>query len=166
MEDREIEARDALWMGYALDEAARAGANGEVPVGAVLVQDGELIATGLNGMITHNDPSAHAEIVALRQAGQVLNNYRFPEATLYVTLEPCIMCMGAIIQARIKRLVFAAFDTKTGAAGSLYDIGRDGALNHRVEIMGGVLAETSAALLKAFFRDRRKKRKNGGLDKG
>ena len=148
-------ARDEHWMGLALQQAKAAGEQGEVPVGAALVGKDRLLATAGNSPIRLADPSAHAEILAIRQAAQLLQNYRLPETTLYVTLEPCIMCMGALIQARISRLVFGAADPKTGAAISLYAIGSDPILNHTIEVTGGVLADQSAALLKNFFKERR-----------
>lgn len=147
-------------MHLALEQAKKAESVGEVPVGAVLVQNDELIATSHNQVITLNDPSAHAEILALRQAGQVLNNYRLPGSCLYVTLEPCIMCMGTIIQARIERLVFGATDPKSGAAGSVYRIGTDNLLNHSLNISQGVLQEECSSILKGFFRAKRKKSRN------
>ncbi|MGL1933108.1 MAG: tRNA adenosine(34) deaminase TadA [Desulfotalea sp.] len=150
---------DIQYMSQAIQEARLAGEVGEVPVGAVVVHAGKVIGHGHNFMIKNNDPTAHAEIVAIRESCTCQNNYRLPGATIYVTLEPCIMCMGAIIQARIERLVFGAYDFKTGAAGSLYDIGADGELNHRVEIHGGVMIEDCSTLLKDFFRARRKARK-------
>ncbi len=128
---------------------------GEVPVGAVVVFDGEVIGEGFNQPIGSDDPSAHAEIMALRAAGKCMQNYRLPGTTLYVTLEPCTMCAGAIIHARIERLVFAAADPRTGAAGSVYDVLADARHNHRVMVEGGLMAAESAAMLKAFFRARR-----------
>ncbi len=146
---------DARFMQAALGEAGKAAAAGEIPVGAVIAAGGEIIATGQNRPIRDNDPSAHAEIVALRAAGAVQGNYRLSGATLYVTLEPCPMCMGALVQARVSRLVFGAYDPKAGAAGSAIDLGDSPAFNHRFEIMGGVLAEECGVLLKDFFETRR-----------
>lgn len=146
---------DKHWMKRALDLARQAELDGEVPVGAVLVMDNEIIGEGSNSPISNHDPSAHAEIVALRAAGQHLQNYRLPGTTLYVTLEPCCMCAGAIIQARIERLVFAASDPKAGAAGSVFDLLHSDKLNHRLEIIGGVMAGESAELLQTFFKSRR-----------
>lgn len=145
-------------MQRAIAMAHQAESAGEVPVGAVLVKDGEIIAEGGNRPISNHDPSAHAEIVTLRAAAERLGNYRLTDTTLYVTLEPCIMCAGAIIHARIKRVVYAATDPKAGAAGSVFDIFASPRVNHRVEIDGDLLAEKSQALLRTFFRARRKRR--------
>ncbi len=142
-------------MHLAIEQARTAASQGEVPVGAVLVNQEGLLAAAGNSPIRLADPSAHAEILTLRQAAQQLHNYRLPETTLYVTLEPCIMCMGAMILARISRLVYGAADPKTGAAISVYAIGSDQRLNHSLAVTGGVLAEQCAELLKVFFRDRR-----------
>lgn len=146
---------DCQWMHLALAEASQAAALGEVPVGAVLVAGGVAIAAAGNAPIRLSDPTAHAEILALRQAAARLGNYRLPEATLYVTLEPCTMCMGAMLQARVARLVYGADDPKSGAARSLYTLGDDPRLNHRIEVVGGLLAEECGNLLKEFFRRRR-----------
>ncbi|MDH5785924.1 MAG: tRNA adenosine(34) deaminase TadA [Chromatiales bacterium] len=151
----ELESPDLHWMRCALVLATLAAREGEVPVGAVIVRDGELIAEGRNSPIAGNDPTAHAEIQALRAAGRALNNYRLGGTTLYVTLEPCPMCAGAMVHARVERVVFAATDPRTGAAGSIYNILQSNELNHRCEVQGGVLAEESAALLREFFRSRR-----------
>jgi tRNA(adenine34) deaminase len=142
-------------MRAALVEAEAAAGEGEIPVGAVVVLGGDIIAAGHNQSVAKSDPSAHAEIVALRAAGSRLGNYRMPGATLYVTLEPCVMCTGAIVQSRIKRVVFGAYDKKAGALGSVEDLSDSRALNHRFEINGGVLADDSASLLKQFFESRR-----------
>lgn len=142
-------------MREALALAGRGSARGEVPVGAVVVRDGEAIGTGWNCPISAHDPTAHAEIVALREAAQRLGNYRLAGATLYVTLEPCVMCAGAILHARIARVVFGAYDPRAGASGSVFDVLETDKLNHRVEVMGGVLAEECGTLLKAFFHARR-----------
>jgi tRNA(adenine34) deaminase len=142
-------------MRHALQLAERAAAAGEVPVGAVLVRDGELIAEGWNCPIESHDPSAHAEMMALRSAGRALGNYRLPATTLYVTLEPCAMCAGAIIHARVSRLVYAAPDPKAGAVHSVYDVIANPRLNHRVDWIGGVLEAECAELLRGFFRARR-----------
>ncbi len=147
--------QDNQWMLHALTLAAKAGAQGEVPVGAVLVRDGEVLGEGWNQPITLNDPSAHAEMLALRAAGQAVGNYRLPNTTLYVTLEPCPMCVGAMIHARVERVVFGAFDPKTGAAGSAFDLLTDERHNHRITVQGGVLAESCAETLRDFFRTRR-----------
>ena len=142
-------------MRAALAEAEAAVGEGEIPVGAVVVIDGNIIATGHNRSVSQSDPSAHAEIVALRAAGASLGNHRLPDATLYVTLEPCVMCTGAIVQSRVKRVVFGAYDKKAGALGSVEDLSESRALNHRFEINGGVLADESSDLLKRFFAARR-----------
>ena len=147
--------QDIAGMRAALVEAELAAEGGEIPVGAVVVVNGEIIANGHNRSIADNDPSAHAEIIALRNAALAQSNYRLSGATLYVTLEPCVMCVGAIVQARIERLVFGAYDDKAGALGSATDLSDSRALNHRFEINGGLLAGDSAALLKNFFRSRR-----------
>jgi tRNA(adenine34) deaminase len=148
--------RATALMGRALELARAARSQGEVPVGAVLVDErGVLIAEAGNRPIAERDPTAHAEIVALRAAGRALSNYRLPGTTLYVTLEPCPMCAGAIIHARVARVVYAAADPRVGAAGSVFDILGDPRLNHRVEVSGGLLAPQSAELLKAFFAERR-----------
>ena len=142
-------------MERALALAREAAAAGEVPVGAVLVRDGALVAEGHNRPIADHDPTAHAEIVALRAAGRRLANYRLPGTILYVTLEPCTMCVGALVHARVQRLVFGAPDPRTGAAGSVIDLARAPFHNHRLAVTGGVLAEASAELLRDFFRRRR-----------
>ena len=147
-------------MRLALQEARKAGKLGEVPVGAVIVDEkGTVLALSGNRSIVDCNPSGHAEIVALQAAGQTLENYRLPNTTLYVTIEPCVMCAGAIVHARIRRLVFGALDSKAGAVVSRYRIGRDGKLNHQVEIEGGVLAAECGELLTSFF----KKKRGGGL---
>jgi tRNA(adenine34) deaminase len=142
-------------MRAALAEAEAAASEGEVPVGTIVVAGGEIIARGHNRSETDNDPSAHAEIVALREAARKTGNYRLTDATLYVTLEPCAMCMGALVQARIERLVFGAYDPKAGAAGSAIDLSDSPSFNHRFEINGGVLAEECGAVLRAFFESKR-----------
>ncbi|MBL8298739.1 MAG: tRNA adenosine(34) deaminase TadA [Rhodanobacteraceae bacterium] len=147
---------DLHWMQQALLLARRAEEeHGEVPVGALLVLDGTVVGEGHNHNIGLNDPSAHAEIQALRDAGRRLGNYRFPGATLYVTLEPCAMCAMALIHARITRVVYAATDPKTGAAGSVFDTLISERHNHRIVVEGGVAADQSSELLRAFFRRRR-----------
>lgn len=149
---------DTIWMAEALQLAEQAAAAGEVPVGALLLRDGQVIGRGANAPIAHHDPTAHAEIVALRDAGRQCRNYRLTGSTLYVTLEPCPMCAGALVQARVARVVYGAADPRAGAAGSVFDLLRSSTLNHRAEVVGGVLAEESAALLRHFFRQRRKGR--------
>lgn len=147
---------DEQYMRRALQLAAQArDAEDEVPVGAVMVQGNEIVGLGWNRNITLHDPTAHAEIMALRAAGEKLANHRLSRATLYVTLEPCIMCAMAMVHARIGRLVYAAADPKTGAAGSVFDTLTDPRHNHRVDVSGGLLGEESGALLRAFFRARR-----------
>jgi tRNA(adenine34) deaminase len=142
-------------MRAALAEAETAAGEGEVPVGAVVVVNGEVVATGRNCSIASSDPSAHAEIVALRAAGENQGDHRLPDATLYVTLEPCVMCTGAIVQSRIKRVVFGAYDKKAGALGSVEDLSESKALNHRFEINGGLLADECSGILQEFFAARR-----------
>jgi len=146
---------DQFWMQRSLELAQRAEADGEVPVGAVIVMDNEIIGAGWNRPIAGHDPTAHAEINALRAAASQLGNYRLCATTLYVTLEPCVMCAGAIIQARVARVVYGATDPKTGAAGSVFAILGTERLNHRVEVTGGILAAESGALLQDFFRNKR-----------
>lgn len=147
--------QDIAGMRAALAQAAMAESAGEVPVGAVVVVNGEVVGTGHNRSISDADPSGHAEIVALREACGAVRNYRLTGATLYVTLEPCVMCVGAIVQARIGRVVFGAYDDKAGALGTATDLSDSKALNHRFEINGGLLAEECAAMLKEFFAPRR-----------
>lgn len=153
------ETNDEYWMRYALQLAHRAREQGEVPVGAVLVQGEQVIGEGWNRPIGQHDPTAHAEMMALRQGGKVLENYRLLDTTLYVTLEPCIMCAGAIVHSRISRLVFGARDEKTGAAGSLVDILGHPGMNHQVKVEHGVLANECAAMLSDFFRMRREQKR-------
>lgn len=151
---------DELFMQHALMLAARAEQLGEVPVGAVVVRQGKLLGEGWNQPIGGHDPTAHAEIVALRDAAEKEQNYRLPDSTLYVTLEPCPMCAGAIVHARVKRVVYGAPDPKGGAAGSVFDLlPTDGRFNHRVEVEGGLMMEQSAKLLQDFFRRKRIKSK-------
>ena len=142
-------------MRLALDQAQNALLVGEVPVGAVIMRNGQVLATGYNRPITENDPTAHAEIVALRHAAQLLGNYRLPECELFVTLEPCAMCAMALLHARFKRVVFGARDPKTGAAGSVLNLFNQSQLNHHTQLFGGVLAEESSMLLQNFFAARR-----------
>lgn len=150
---------DNQFMQRAYQLAQQAESYDEIPVGAVMVCDGEVIGEGFNQSIMHNDPSAHAEMLAIRQAGQNLQNYRMLDCTLYVTLEPCPMCAGLLVHSRIKRLVYAAKDAKTGAAGSLLDLVNHQGLNHQVEVTEGVMENECGALLSAFFKRRRAEKK-------
>ena len=150
-----LDSQDSVWMGEALLLARRAGEEDEVPVGAVLVREGKIIGRGWNRNIGLHDPSAHAEIIAMREAGIALGNYRLNGCTLYVTLEPCSMCAGAMIHARLDRIVFGADDPKTGAAGGKFDLLGNPAHNHAPVINGGCLAAECSVLLKDFFRQRR-----------
>ncbi|MBI5885855.1 MAG: nucleoside deaminase [Deltaproteobacteria bacterium] len=152
-------AIDETFMQAALKEAAKAGARFEVPIGAVVVADGRVIGRGHNRKETGLDPTLHAEITAIRSAARKLGAWRLEHTTLYVTLEPCLMCMGAIIQARIPRLVFAAFDPKAGACGSVYDVSDDKRLNHRVKVASRVCEPEAARVLKGFFERLRSERK-------
>ena len=149
------EEQDQQWMSLALDQARLAAAAGEVPVGAVVVKDGQVIATGRNAPIASHDPTAHAEVMALRAAARVLGNYRLEGCTLYVTLEPCAMCSGAMLHARVDRVVFGAADPRTGAAGSVLNLFGHPQLNHQTQVVGGVLADDCGRLLKDFFKPRR-----------
>jgi tRNA(adenine34) deaminase len=142
-------------MRMALQQAATAQASGEVPVGAVLVLAGDVIATGFNRPISSNDPTAHAEVEALRAGGKILNSYRLTDTTLYVTLEPCVMCASALVHARVKRVVFGTWDARAGAAGSIIDVFSLQGLNHRVDVFGGVLMEECGERLRTFFSERR-----------
>jgi tRNA(adenine34) deaminase len=146
---------DERWMQEAVAEALKAGSAGEVPVGAVVVIDGKEVGRGANRNLLDSDPSAHAEIVALREAGRRVGNHRLLDATLYCTVEPCAMCAGAMIHARLRRLVFGADDPKAGAAGSVLEVLNHPALNHKMEVTRGVLASRCAELLQNFFRSRR-----------
>ena len=146
---------DELWMEEALREAQRAQAAGEVPVGAVVVCEGRIIGRGSNRPISTNDPAGHAEIIALREAAQVLANYRIQNCELFVTIEPCAMCAGAIVHARIKRLIFGADDPKAGAVHSVLAVINHERLNHKMEVKSGVLAARSMDLLQSFFRNKR-----------
>ena len=146
---------DEKWMSFALEQARKAEKEGEVPVGAILVKDDLVIARAHNKPISTNDPTAHAEIQLLRAAGEELKNYRLPGTTLYVTLEPCAMCLGAIMHARIERVVFGAHDTKTGVCGSSENFMEASCFNHKIDIASGVLENESKQLLKNFFNSRR-----------
>lgn len=155
-------SKDEYFMSLALSQARHAWDLGEIPVGAVIVNAAdEIVSVGCNRTIIDNDPCAHAEIVALRNAGKALNTYRFPGLTMYVTLEPCCMCSGAIIHARIKRLVYGAKDPKTGACGSVFSVLTDARHNHTVQIQGGILESSCSELLKSFFKMRRTMQKEG-----
>lgn len=154
-EPEDQEAVDLHWMAIALEEAAAGARAGEVPVGAVLVRDGVCLARAHNAPISERDPTAHAEIRVLREGARLMGNYRLPETTLYVTLEPCPMCIGAMIHARVARLVFAAGDPRTGAAGGALDLVAHPSHNHRIAVTGGIAAKEAAELLRGFFRERR-----------
>ncbi|MCF2949985.1 tRNA adenosine(34) deaminase TadA [Paraglaciecola aquimarina] len=151
--------QDEKWMRHALSLANNAEQQGEIPVGAVLIKDGQIIGEGWNQSILQHDPSAHAEMMAIRQAGCVIENYRLIDTTLYVTLEPCPMCAGLLVHSRIRRLVFGASDYKSGAAGSVMNLLQDEKLNHQVEISSGVLAQECGDRLSAFFKRRRAEKK-------
>ena len=146
---------DRQFMQQALEQAKLAAMAGEVPVGAVLVRDSQVISAGFNQPISHNDPSAHAEMMALRIAAQAALNYRLPGTTLYVTLEPCTMCAGAILHARVERVVFGAVDPKTGAAGSVLNIFSEKRINHQTQVEGGIMADECGQILRDFFKGRR-----------
>lgn len=150
---------DEKWMKHALTLATFAEENGEIPVGAVLVKDEKIVAQGWNMSISNHDASAHAEIIAIRKAGEKLNNYRLVDCTLYVTLEPCSMCAGALVHARVSRLVFGASDYKTGAAGSVFNLVQSEELNHQIDVKSGILATLCSDQISAFFRRRRKEKK-------
>jgi tRNA(adenine34) deaminase len=150
-----MDSMDEKFMTLALEQASLAFQKGEVPVGALITLGGEILAMSHNSSISMNDPSAHAEILAIREAARILDNYRLINATLYVTLEPCVMCAGAIIQARIQRVVFGAGDPKSGAVVSLYRLLHDKRLNHTVEVTGGVMKDACAEILSRFFHEKR-----------
>ncbi|MBT8061883.1 MAG: tRNA adenosine(34) deaminase TadA [Xanthomonadales bacterium] len=151
----QLTENDHRWMQQAIELARRAEAQGEVPVGALVIINDEVAGRGWNRNISDHDPAAHAEMIALREAGRQAGNHRLPGATVYVTLEPCVMCAGAMIHARIERLVFGAFDPKTGAAGGRFDVLGDSRHNHRVAVTGGCEERASSELLKSFFKARR-----------
>jgi tRNA(adenine34) deaminase len=146
---------DHQFMQQALDQAKLAAMAGEVPVGAVLVRDGKIISRGFNQPIGNSDPSAHAEMIALRSAAQLESNYRLPGTTLYVTLEPCIMCAGAMLHARVERVVFGATDSKTGAAGSVLNVFSEKQINHQTQVEGGIMDDECGQVLRDFFKGRR-----------
>ncbi|MBI5234856.1 MAG: nucleoside deaminase [Deltaproteobacteria bacterium] len=150
---------DAFFMAKAIKEAQKAANKGEVPIGAVMVRDQEVICAAHNLRESGQDPLAHAEMIVLRRASKQLKSWRLEATTLYVTLEPCLMCMGAIIQARVPRLVFAAFDPKAGACGTLYDLSNDSRLNHRVRVTSRVMEHEATSLLKGFFKALRKEKR-------
>jgi tRNA(adenine34) deaminase len=158
MEDSQV--ADERWMRLALEQAAQAAALGEVPVGAVAVYEGRVIGAGFNRKESDQDPTAHAEMIALRAAASHLDNWRLIGVTLYVTLEPCPMCAGAMIQGRLERLVYGAPDTRFGADGTIIDVLGEPRFNHRVEVMRGVLEDEAGALLQGFFRELRERRVN------
>ncbi|MGD2139403.1 MAG: tRNA adenosine(34) deaminase TadA [Burkholderiales bacterium] len=151
----DVAAADAQFMRRALALAGMGAECGEVPVGAVVVLDGEIIGEGYNAPISHHDPSAHAEILAMREAAHRVGNYRLAGSSLYVTLEPCAMCAGAMMHARVSRVVFGASDPKTGACGSVVDLFAEAQLNHHADVIGGVLADECAQVLRSFFQTRR-----------
>ena len=151
---------DIYWMGRALNLARKAESAGEVPIGAVIVRDGLIIGRGFNKRESGNDPSAHAEMIAIRQASRKMNAWRLTGTTLYVTLEPCPMCMGAALLARIERIVFGCFDPKGGAAGSLYNLADDRRFNHRIELTSGIRQEECSEILSSFFRKLRLEKKS------
>ena len=159
MIDSTSEDIDTYWMAQALQQADIAASLGEIPVGAIVVCDGKVVGKGFNRSIHSHDATAHAEIMALREAGKTLGNYRLVECTLYVTLEPCPMCAGALVHSRIKRLVYGADDKRTGCAGSLMDLLNHNGLNHQVDVTSGVLGERCSAELSAFFKQRRAQKK-------
>lgn len=146
---------DRQFMQQALDQAKLAAIAGEVPVGAVLVREGKVISTGFNKPITNSDPSAHAEMMAIRVAAQDESNYRLPGTTLYVTLEPCTMCAGAMLHARVERVVFGATDPKTGAAGSVLNVFSEKQINHQTQVEGGIMSDECSQVLRDFFKERR-----------
>jgi tRNA(adenine34) deaminase len=155
LQNQDLNQHDIYWMRCALNLAEQAAHKGEVPVGAVLVLNNQLFAEGWNKPISQNDPTAHAEIIALRQGAQQLNNYRLLNTTLYVTLEPCAMCAGAMMQARIQRVVYGAKDPRAGAAGSVFSILQSTQLNHRIICDGGILEQECGDILRQFFKDKR-----------
>ena len=161
-----ISFSDYIWMGYCLNLARKAAHAGEVPVGALVVLDGEVIGQGANQRETGGDPTAHAEVIAIRQAAAKVGNWRLINATLYVTLEPCPMCAGALVNARVSRLVYGCSDPKAGAVESLYQITTDTRLNHRLKVDSGLRQRECALVLQQFFRARRKKKSNERMRRG
>jgi tRNA(adenine34) deaminase len=155
MAPRNLSPEDATFMREALAEASIGTSKGEVPVGAVVVIDGKIVGRGHNIPISIKDPTAHAEIIAIREAARFVGAYRLPGAIMYVTLEPCVMCVGAAVHARLSSIRYGARDEKAGALGSMFDIGRDGRLNHRIEVDGGLMEEECASLMRDFFKSRR-----------
>jgi len=156
-----MHTQDEYWMQQAIQLAQKAAEEDEVPVGAIIVKNNQLISEGWNQSIQSHDPSAHAELMAIRSAGQALNNYRLIDTTMYVTLEPCSMCVGAMIHARVSRLVFGAADLKTGATGSAINLIHDSIHNHKIDVLGGVMEAESKRLLQAFFKHKRTLKKAG-----
>jgi len=156
-----VERSHEYWMARAIAEARKAEAIAEVPIGCVIVQDNRIIVRAHNLRETKQDPAAHAELLAIRKAARRLGSWRLLDTTLYVTLEPCLMCMGAIILARIPKVVFGCFDPKAGAAGSLYDLSSDPRLNHRFELISGICEQECSGMLSAFFTELRRKRRTG-----
>ncbi len=163
VEKKSIASSHEYWMQRAIAEAGKARSRDEVPIGCVIVRDNRIIARGHNLRESSQDPSAHAEMIAIRKAARKLSSWRLLDTTLYVTLEPCTMCMGAIILARIPRVVFGCLDPKGGAAGSLYDLSNDPRLNHRVELLAGVLERDCSSLLSGFFAELRRRRREARL---
>lgn len=155
MANADNQVEDEFLMGFALAEARQARESGEVPIGAIVVIDHQIVGRGRNCPIGLNDPTAHAEILALREAARAIGNYRLTDATLYVTIEPCAMCAGAMINARVKRLVYGATEIRAGAVDSVFRICSESSLNHQVEVTSGVLAEASRELMQQFFKERR-----------
>jgi tRNA(adenine34) deaminase len=155
-DEKDPAALDQFYMGFALEEARQAGRAVEVPIGAIVVLENQIIGFGHNEPISRHDPTAHAEILAMRQAARQIGNYRLTGATLYVTIEPCAMCAGAIVIARIKRLVYGATDLRAGGVDTVFQICTNSSLNHQVEVSAGVMAKEARALMQQFFRDRRK----------
>ena len=152
---KHLNEEDRMFMGVALEQAAQSAAIGEVPIGAVLVHQGTIVARSHNRRETWQDPTAHAEMIVIRESAKLLGRWRLIDTTLFVTLEPCAMCLGAVILARIPRLIFGATDPKAGACGSVLDFASDPRLNHRVEVVGGILAEDSQRMLTQFFKELR-----------